>query len=68
MHTLTVRYFDHKANHSAVREHVIADVTPPNLEGVVDLFDGQIGTVLTIHEGENLLYRSMAEVADLVRR
>jgi hypothetical protein len=66
MPTVTVCYFNHRERQPERRSQEVADLCRQTIEKLVDLFEGQVGTVFSVYAGEHRLYRSAAQLSDLI--
>ena len=64
--TITISYFNARLRQPERRDHVVPDLDTPTLQAAVDLFDAQMGTVLSVWSGERCLHRSGVLVSDLL--
>ncbi len=64
--TVTVRFFNARLRQAEKREHTVTDFERPTIEAVVDLFDAQFGTVLSVWAGDRCLHRSAVQFSDLL--
>ena len=55
MHDLTIVYRD-RQQREQTRQHTVPDLSPATIEQTVDLYEGQIGTVLRVSYENETLY------------
>ena len=56
MHDLTIVYRDPQ-QHEQTRQHVLPNLATATIEQMVDLYEGQIGTVLRVTYEGRILYQ-----------
>lgn len=57
MLSVTIVYLD-RMQQPVTMQHEVADLNRPTIAAMVDLIEGQIGTVLTVHHERRNLYRN----------
>lgn len=66
MPEVTITFFNHRTQAAESRRHQVADLERATIERVVDLFDAQVGTVLSVYADSRCLHRSAVDLDDLL--
>jgi hypothetical protein len=63
---VSVTYVNPLLRQQERRDHEVADLERSTIEAVVDLFDSQVGTVLSVYAEGRCLHRSAARLSDFL--
>ena len=66
MPEIVITFFNYRTKSTEARRHQVADLERATIEGVVDLFDAHVGTVLSVYADQHCLHRSAIDLGDLL--